>query len=346
LAVTGKVVQDWQPDPFGLHEARYFSATGQPTKLVRDRGTESYDEPPSGADEVAAVMARISAPPAPPALPRAPRSRDAYTRRRPSGRDPRGRPSIVGIAASGIILAAAFLVAQTTVTPRHASPSGAGDAALVNQAATWTLQQGTADVVLSATTVSGGKDYLTNGTGAIDLDGKAGTISMTSGTQAGVLAFREIWVNDYLYIAQSINGRSISPQGKAWIAEPVPSPESGRSILGGGNPTAALASLEKQGLTVSALGTKVVVGVPCTGYTVTSSAAQATATVWIDPQHLVREISENGTADILSNGASATPAPSGAPSMDVTIDFSYSAAPVRVTAPPADSTTPYNVPLQ
>jgi hypothetical protein len=36
----------WQADPFGLHEQRYFSQ-GQPTKLVRDQGRESYDPPPN-----------------------------------------------------------------------------------------------------------------------------------------------------------------------------------------------------------------------------------------------------------------------------------------------------------
>jgi len=36
----------WQSDPFGLHEQRYFSQ-GQPTKLVRDGGGESYDPPPT-----------------------------------------------------------------------------------------------------------------------------------------------------------------------------------------------------------------------------------------------------------------------------------------------------------
>ena len=51
--MSGRVVQGWHSDPFGVHEARYFSAAGQPTKLVRDMGVESYDEPPSGADEVA-----------------------------------------------------------------------------------------------------------------------------------------------------------------------------------------------------------------------------------------------------------------------------------------------------
>jgi hypothetical protein len=36
----------WQSDPFGIHEARYFSTQGRPTKLVRDGDRESYDNPP------------------------------------------------------------------------------------------------------------------------------------------------------------------------------------------------------------------------------------------------------------------------------------------------------------
>jgi hypothetical protein len=36
----------WQPDPFGAHELRYFTANGQPTRLVRDGQAWSHDEPP------------------------------------------------------------------------------------------------------------------------------------------------------------------------------------------------------------------------------------------------------------------------------------------------------------
>lgn len=38
----------WQPDPYGLHEWRFFSADGKPTLLVMDGGTTSYDRPPAG----------------------------------------------------------------------------------------------------------------------------------------------------------------------------------------------------------------------------------------------------------------------------------------------------------
>ena len=144
--MSAKVLQGWQSDPFGVHEARYFSADGQPTKLVRDRGAESYDEPPSGADEVAAAMARMSARPTPPSAypPRAYPPRDAYQDGRVSEPDPRGRLSIVGLVASGIIIAAAVvavvLIALTLLkAPKHGSTPGAGAAAFVTQMATWTL---------------------------------------------------------------------------------------------------------------------------------------------------------------------------------------------------------------
>jgi hypothetical protein len=38
-------VEGWYVDPFGAHEARWFS-DGVPTILVRDGGEESHDEPP------------------------------------------------------------------------------------------------------------------------------------------------------------------------------------------------------------------------------------------------------------------------------------------------------------
>lgn len=36
----------WHPDPYRIHEERYVSVDGTPTKLVRDGGRESYDPPP------------------------------------------------------------------------------------------------------------------------------------------------------------------------------------------------------------------------------------------------------------------------------------------------------------
>ena len=40
--------EGWYRDPYEIHEDRWFS-DGQPTKLVRDQGVESDDEPPPRA---------------------------------------------------------------------------------------------------------------------------------------------------------------------------------------------------------------------------------------------------------------------------------------------------------
>jgi hypothetical protein len=45
--MTDQEQEGWYTDPFGLHEARWMSE-GSPTTLVRDAGTESYEDVPEG----------------------------------------------------------------------------------------------------------------------------------------------------------------------------------------------------------------------------------------------------------------------------------------------------------
>ncbi|HUO48384.1 MAG TPA: hypothetical protein VMU09_06085 [Acidimicrobiales bacterium] len=45
--MDGTVAWGWHPDPYGVHEERYISVDGSPTKLVRDGRQESYDPPPA-----------------------------------------------------------------------------------------------------------------------------------------------------------------------------------------------------------------------------------------------------------------------------------------------------------
>jgi hypothetical protein len=91
-------LQGWSEDPFGLHEARYFSA-GRPTKLVRDGRIESYDEPPSGSPEPAGAVAveDASGPAAAPLSPAqpddAPRPAGATSTPRPAGASSAPRPA-------------------------------------------------------------------------------------------------------------------------------------------------------------------------------------------------------------------------------------------------------------
>jgi hypothetical protein len=44
-ALSSAGAEGWYHDPFGVHEARWFS-DGAPTTLVRDGAVESHDEPP------------------------------------------------------------------------------------------------------------------------------------------------------------------------------------------------------------------------------------------------------------------------------------------------------------
>lgn len=350
----GTVTTGWHSDPFGVHEARYFSADGQPTKLVRDRGVESYDEPPSGPDEVAAAMARMSATPEPPSA-----YGDAYPDDRVPERGP-WPPSISRFAVTWVIAVAAavaiVLAAQVVLrAPKPASTPGTTDVAFVTQAAARTLQQRTVNLVMSASTAAGRTTTTgLHGTGALDLGGKAGTLVMTVDSKAFVMAFREILLNGYVYLGISVDGRSLLPAGKEWIAQQAPfTQRSGMTDLTGADPTAALASLESQGISVRALGTKDIGGVSCTGYAVTPPGAQGTTTVWINPQHLVREISVGTSISISADMPAAGAPPSASPvgisvtgSFALTMDFTYSATPVHVTAPPAATTMSYDAFLQ
>jgi hypothetical protein len=47
--VAGEL-KGWNPDPFEIHEWRFFSDDGKPTLLVRDGTVRSYDQPPVSGD--------------------------------------------------------------------------------------------------------------------------------------------------------------------------------------------------------------------------------------------------------------------------------------------------------
>ena len=57
---------EWRPDPYGLHEHRYF-IQGHATAHVSDRGRVAYDEPPLPIDPTTPVMEPALWPPGPPA---------------------------------------------------------------------------------------------------------------------------------------------------------------------------------------------------------------------------------------------------------------------------------------
>jgi Protein of unknown function (DUF2510) len=54
-------LRGWHPDPHGVHEQRYFSLDGRPTRLVSDGGRTSHDPPPTHDDLV--VPLAVARPP-------------------------------------------------------------------------------------------------------------------------------------------------------------------------------------------------------------------------------------------------------------------------------------------
>ena len=359
--------QGWATDPFGLHEARYFSA-GQPTKLVRDGGVESFDEPPSNADGLAVVTARATAVLEPPGFdrPHEADSGDTYRYDPGSARVPRPRPwDGVAWAAIAILAAAALVIGVVvTQTPKTApattlDTTTAATVAFVAQSAQRTLGQRTADVTVSGTVRFGSQTIPTGGTGEVNFTTNAMTLDTTFTAAGRSTTEKEILVNESLYqmLIVDVQGQP-QPGHLKWIQMPVQQATSAN--LTGSDPLASLTTLEQQGYTVQALGTKLIDNVTCTGFAVTPSrqamisAAQkeaselglspalttfevgmarimqpATITVWIDPHQLVREMGVS-IPSLEFNGSAV--------SGSIIMDFSHFGVPVRITAPPSADT--------
>ncbi len=66
----------WRPDPSGVHELRFFSSDGKPTRLVMDGGRTSYDQTSSSASAPPAAASASMGSELPPSL-RTPPSRPA-----------------------------------------------------------------------------------------------------------------------------------------------------------------------------------------------------------------------------------------------------------------------------
>jgi hypothetical protein len=288
-------LQGWHPDPFGLHEARYFSV-GNPTKLVRDGHAESYDEPPDPVPAAASVAA-VSAPSAETAvsgpsavtagmLPQGgPELADA-TRVLPTGVGdgptglyradpgplaPRKRRGVeyAFVAAGAIVAVLVFVVLEG-----GSHPPGIAPAAFVTRAAQHTLAQHTADFMLSSTANVGGQSFAMGGSGQIDLATDAMSFNVGASTATGSITENELQVGGIRYLRITVNGRSLALSGgRQWIempysATPVQS-------FATSSPESSLALLSQQGARVTPLGSLSIGGQNCNGYAVTPSS-QAT----------------------------------------------------------------------
>jgi len=255
-----------------------------------------------------------------------------------------------------VIVAAVLMGKAEFAGPRTPALSAV---AFVTQSARRTLTAGTADVIVSGTLRAGSQVLPVRGAGETDFGANSMAIRMSVRASGRSITVDEVQINGYLYMTFTIDGRSISALtgGRHWIQTPVQ--QSGTANLGGTDPSASLTLLEQGGNTVRTLGTKIIGGVKCTGYSVTPSrqtmiaaARQVIAvdklpagfvnlelqivgtipvptyTAWFDANELMREMRvstpSGGVADSVTG--------------DLVMDFTNYGAPVRIT-PPAPSDT-------
>jgi hypothetical protein len=360
-------LQGWSYDPFGLHEARYFSA-GRPTKLVRDGNVESYDEPPADADGLAHAAAApgstVGWVPQPAGV-SGPYTDDAGFAPGAPGRS-RGRVLVV----VALVTAAALVGGVVAVNGSRSTPNrapGSSPVAFVTRSAGQTLAERTADMTLSATIQIGGQSVAVSGSGEANFSANAMALDLNTSTSSGPLSEKEVLARGNLFLTFSLDGRSLGQftGGREWIQ--MPAQASGSASLTGSDPSSSLSVLEQHGSTVRAVGTEVIGGVSCRGYAVTPtkqamiasakaeiaklglSSAMAslelslvqgmsppTVTVWIDAQGLVRQMSMSQQRIGLGSGGSFT----------MLVDFSHFGAPVLITPPAPSDTISYKSFLQ
>ena len=363
--MTNGEPQGWYEDPFKQHEARYFS-DGHPTKLVRDGNTESYDEPPQESEAGSGAAA-------PDIVPQGTLNRADVTGPNPpldelSANAPaRGRAGMRLIAA--VVAVAAVVTVVVVVGKSGHGTVAMSPAAFVTKSAQHTLAAHSADVTLTGSVTVLGHNIPVSGTGQADFTANSASLNVAFSMSGHSAAEKEIVADGNLYMTLSVDGQDFSQVtgGRHWIQMPVQ--QSGTANLGGSNPASALAVLEQQGNTVRSLGTKIVGGVTCTGYSVTvsrkamiasarkefaalgldSATANAelrmiasvqppTFAVWFDAQGLLREMSLQMSLSLPASGSDGS---DGSVGGDIVMDFSNFGAPLRITAPAASDTISY-----
>lgn len=341
--------QGWYQDPFRRHEARYFSA-GRPTRFVRDGNVESYDDP-----LVAGLPQRAEAGHPDPPWDGAP----AQVRRRPRA----------GLLMTAAVIAVAGAVTAVMIATRPGPPTvRMSPAAFVIQSAQRTLSARTADVTISGSLSLAGQSIPIHGTGQTDFSANSLWLNTSYRIAGHAVVEKEVETNGNLYMSVSSGGQDYSKLtgGREWIQAPVHQ-QGGSANLGGASPASSLAVLKQHGNTVRTLGTKVVGGVTCTGYSVTpgrqamiaaarqesaklglrgaseSEALQAIGsmlqpkiTVCFDAQGLLRQMSMRLGMQLQAGSSKDA--------FDATMvmNFTNYGTPVRISAPPPSDTISYS----
>jgi hypothetical protein len=356
----------WQPDPFGLHELRYFSQ-GSPTKLVRDAGVEGYDEPPSEKDPTARApeqVPQVTGPPLAGQQWQPDVTRGFVVPPIPVAK-PHSRRRVVTVLAP-LILVVGLIVAAVVVFGGSSPRDAGAAAAFVQSASQTTLAQSTADIAISGNVSVAGDDVPITGSGAAVLTDAQQFAATVSFTASGVsFQEKEVLTDGHFYMGIESGGQDISSvlPGKHWVEIPVPVGVGVSSGTGTSDPIAQLQLLTANGNQVAALGTKVINGETDTGYAVTitrqnvlngiqkfnassgldaavqrqlSQAAQdtpiPTIDVWFDSSKLLRRMTV-----AINQVASGQ-----AESVNLNMDFESYGTPVSIAAPSADDVATYS----
>jgi hypothetical protein len=313
-------LQGWCPDPFGRHEQRYFSL-GRPTKLVRDAGVESYDEPPSETSGPPSYVPPTFAPPsyAPP-----PYVRGA----RPSGAPGTGRTGMFATAA--LMVAAVATLVLVVNRPGSASSSASSPAAFVTRSTQHTLAERSVEITLSETVQFRGQSVPLLLTGDVDLSTGAMEVSGAYNYPGRSVGMRMIVIGGNDYLALTRDGKSVVSDGRHWLRAAVP--QGPKADPAYSDPFSSLTVLEQPGNTVRTLGTKTVAGEDCTGYAVTPGKQPTDSyTIWVDGTGLIREFSLNEHWRVQAP-------PAGTTTVTLVVDVTGYGSPVQITAPAASDT--------
>jgi hypothetical protein len=363
--VDEHALQGWYPDPFGLHEQRYFSS-GRPTKLVRDGRVEAYDEP-TAQDVPGAYLeqqrsairdaAMVNYPPAPRPGVAAPKRRTGLVN------------SLVALIAVGAVVA--FVAIEGGFSTHHRPKSnGAGStavnlAAFVKKSAEQTLAQETADFTVKGTGQIDGTSVDLRGNGQIDLANDSEAVTLSTSVAGTSVAESEVMTGQALYLQVDLNGQSIAQYlgGKHWVEIPLPASPTPDTTQD--SPAWSMDVLKQQGARVVPLGAQSVGGLTCDEYAVTPSqeamiaAAQQewarlgvsnseraaaeqqlenstppTITVWVDPvRQLVCQVDVYMQLSTQPRGGTAA-----TNSIEMLMTFTHYGVPVHITAPePSDT---------
>ncbi|MBO0824859.1 MAG: hypothetical protein J2P27_13520 [Actinobacteria bacterium] len=193
--------------------------------------------------------------------------------------------AVIGVLA-GVVLSGGFSSGKTEISTWNGTGNsganisapgsdaevaslGMAPTAFVTTAATHTLARNTAAVSLSASMAVAGHMVLMHGTGQVDLAHNAVSLSISGSYPSRSIGETAVLTGGKFYLQVSANGRAVTLANghKHWMEVPIA--QSGAQNLTSTGPVSLLRLLESQASRVSALGTKQIGGLKCSGFAVT-----------------------------------------------------------------------------